>query len=851
MRKIRFYVLLTVFIIVLLQINAYAVENNLDEYTNIHPRVIMDEADFDRARILANGRLKDIWSALETELSTYVVDGPTQYYVDSNIEETWMRTVGDAIMKLSLGYKISGKQEYKDAAALFFNAAKSYPSWGRGKFENCSLAASHMLVGISCYYDWLYHDLSITQRQEIETLLIARGSIMNNGGWWERKYLSNLYWTPASSLAVTAAAIYDIYSEAESWFNTSNNWFSKTFSFINTEGTYQEGPSYWSYGLTHLIYYVKTAKQFCNIDYATHPFLQNTADYGIYTRLPQMGKNEHIIGVFNFGDSTQNNNLSWVSNMSYLADISQNPVVQWYVEYGIDNSTAGHRNEMWQLFLYYQPDSDSLAPWESDKYPNNKFFEQLGFVFLRNVWFNQESVIAFRCGPTMGTIAREAFINKGFDETYNLGLTHSHPDINSFMLFAYKDLQIVDDGYAKGYTRWHNTLTVNDDGQYDLYNKDVIAASKANPHIIKFDEQEDYVYVAADGTEAYREETGVDKYVRHFIYVKPDVLLIFDEAKTDTENDLKIRFYPAVQTANKQQDGSFTFYNDNSVLNINVLAEDAEVKAQLEDNNKFAVSAYKYSDSISVPTALSWAESEDKLKNISVKYDGDGIYHFLITGSNEDSDTIVTLDSSSMIVQYAKVNNDVIISSYIDKANQTLCFVGKGESGVGVPVKVTDSTGNILFLSMYVPDENGMFASRIRLDDFHEGMYNLYAYDRKNDEVCLVVVCNEIIEDEIAFSGYIDTQENGALKGTVNIGNYTGEDLGLKVYAALYSSDGQLCDMRVIDVSVKNDGYKTVNLPEINNGKISKARVFCWKSNLEPVAEDFELNKQIGDKNYE
>jgi len=524
----------------------------LDKYRGVHPRVLLDSEGFEHSKKLAQGELKDIYEALVADVDTVIKEGAPDYHRVSDGGETWIRDVADDLMKISYVYRISGDEKYKDAAVKFFYKLCEYPAWGRDNYENSSLAASHALVGIACYYDWLYHDLSATDRYNALNILVERGSIMSKGGKsWKRKPLSNLHYTGAGSIPVVAAAIFDEYKDAENWFRFANEYFGRTFRYISVDGANQEGAGYWSYAMESFVYYLNIAKNFLNMDFSDVPYIQKTSRFGMDLRLPRLGdaKTGAILGVFNFSDSATTSSLEYVPCMAFFADYTDDKIVQDFVHYIMENCTAGHRYEMWKNLLYY--DETLEAESYVENYSTSNYYDDMGFVFSRTAWDDNRSAFAVRCGPAMGHNAMKVYTEDNRDTTWNLGLSHVHPDVNSLLLFAYGDRQIVDDGYVVSYTSTQNTLTVNGIGQYNGYDakatktNDIIKATLADPKIIHYEVTDDYTYVVCDGTAAYLEHSGLEKFVRHILYMKnDDMLYVVDDIKSANKDDLlELRYF--------------------------------------------------------------------------------------------------------------------------------------------------------------------------------------------------------------------------------------------------------------------------------------------------------------------
>src|ERR1035437_166755 len=106
--------------------------------------------------------------------------------------------------------------------------------------------------------------------------------------------------------------------------------------------------------------------------------------------------------------------------------------------------------------FWYDPAVKPVAPTQPFKY-----FNDLGLVYMRSGWDGGENTLAFKCGPFIGHHGLETFAR-------DPGGGHSHPDENSFQLFACGDWLLVDDGYARKVTAQHNTAMINGLGQFGI-----------------------------------------------------------------------------------------------------------------------------------------------------------------------------------------------------------------------------------------------------------------------------------------------------------------------------------------------------------------------------------------------
>ena len=125
---------------------------------------------------------------------------------------------------------------------------------------------------------------------------------------------------------------------------------------------------------------------------------------------------------------------------------------------------------------------------------------------------------------------------------------HVHPDANHFVLFGSGQWLIRDDGYQPKSTGQHNTLLVNGHGQLgegaEWFDAGQALAVKARPRVLRAVSTPAMDQITSDAAEAYPRNLGLRRFVRHLIFVKPDVLIVADDILLDKEAPLELRFHP-------------------------------------------------------------------------------------------------------------------------------------------------------------------------------------------------------------------------------------------------------------------------------------------------------------------
>ena len=166
---------------------------------------------------------------------------------------------------------------------------------------------------------------------------------------------------------------------------------------------------------------------------------------------------------------------------------------------------------------------------------------------------------------------------------------HVHPDVGNFMLFGEGEWLIRDDGTHLKFTRQHNTLLIDGKGQYgegaDAFDGSMLHALKIMPEITVHKTSDEVDHVSGEVTPAYPDSLGLKKFIRHLIYLKPDVLIVLDDIETDDVKDFELRFFPEQQKSKRDGNVFFTT-GDKAKMRLEVLTPEG-----VEMNNEF-IDAY-------------------------------------------------------------------------------------------------------------------------------------------------------------------------------------------------------------------------------------------------------------------
>jgi hypothetical protein len=602
----------------------------LEKVRGVHPRIYLTSQRIAELREAINTTHAGMWKKLREQADQAVRCGAPAYILDdghSGDEQLWQREVGNAMSVLAMAYVLSGDKQYLAAARQWALASCGYKTWGLGRRDGMDLAAGHQLFGLGLVYDWCYHDLDEPARRQIRETLIKRTSAMfeaaaTGKAWWHKSYMQNHLWVNISGMAVAGLALFDEVDDAACWIGLPLDKFRSTMAALGPDGASHEGVGYWEYGVEYMLKFMDLAATYLDVDLYDCPWWRNTAMYAQYLSLP---RNAWKSGncIVDLGDCPRDHWYGPDYLLRGLARRFQDGHAQWLARQ-IDDTNVAAPAAPWLNLVWFDA---GLSPKLPDDLPTLRHFEDMGIVSARTDWSGDESLLVFKCGPFIGHDAMGKF-------AYDPGGGHVHPDANHFVLFGGGQWLIRDDGYHPKWTGQHNTLLVNGRGQLgegaEWFRGDKALAQKAHPKVLRAVSTPAIDQISGDATEAYSKELGLKRFVRHLVFVKPDVLIVADEILLDKPSSLELRLHPE-QQADRQGD-VFLAKGKQVVLQIEPLTtEEVQVSGEAlplpgrhgeTESSLYAVRLRTQQENWHNAVALSWSRAEQMPTRVALQPKG-------------------------------------------------------------------------------------------------------------------------------------------------------------------------------------------------------------------------------------
>ncbi len=218
---------------------------------------------------------------------------------------------------------------------------------------------------------------------------------------------------------------------------------------------------------------------------------------------------------------------------------------------------------------------------------------------------------------------------------YDAGSGHVHPDANHFVIFGGGEFLIRDDGYAWKLAAQHKTLLIDGAGQIGEGSQwfrglDAVK-KKLHPRVLKATSSAEVDEIVGDATAIYPAASGLRRYVRRLLFMKPDVLVVIDEIETDQPRQLELRFHPEYAFA-RQEDGTLLARGKKSTLRMEALtpegvdistvapaAKNREGKEMALEAATLRTTRSKWTNAV----AFSWSSASEEPARVTMERDGE------------------------------------------------------------------------------------------------------------------------------------------------------------------------------------------------------------------------------------
>ena len=450
------------------------------------------------------------------------------------------------------GYTLSADNDMKDALLKRTDVLLSWPT--------NDLLGSKVLTALALGYDMLYDELTAETKRQILTTIDKqfKEGLARWPGFTEARQVENHFWQ--MELAGNFTAALDTRGELESateMLDYTYGLFIARFPNLATQdGGWNEGEGYYSVNQTAVVDMALLLKKLGGIDIFKMGWYRNLPDYFTYFS-PVASP---VSGFGDMHDRVETGGLKGRSEMLTIGCEENNPYALYRffqsvrpVEsfFGATADEKYWRKPLAKTEPWYQiVNNISVAPKRAKapaNQPTDKVFYGVGAAAMHSCLADQakDVTVFFRSSP---------FGSKG----------HAHADQNSFNISRHGERLFYPTGYYTSFADLHsltsykhtracNSMLINGYGQ--------AFGHEGYGWIKRHIEGENMSYVCGEAGEAYKKttdkqfadfmkekgikqdahfgmgDTPMKKFERHLVFVRPDVVVIYDVLEADEASE--------------------------------------------------------------------------------------------------------------------------------------------------------------------------------------------------------------------------------------------------------------------------------------------------------------------------
>ena len=491
-------------------------------------------------------------------------------------------------------------------------------SWMEAHGRHIYFPVGYMTRQVAIAYDLLYGLMNEEEKQ------IVRDGIMNNAIKPFYRDMVEMNRMPSSlsnhiavivaGLGLAATTIYgdgsgDPYLEPylSGIMAKMKDFMDKTYF---PEGSYGEPYTYQAMASRDLTETLCAFERNFGVDYTTTTDLKDAYIYPLYAT--------HSSGRYqDFGDVSLWYGMAQ-THMQWLTYRLKNPWTYAYQEPAYDKGRGGFFGYIWFV--------DDIEPRYRDELPTSKLFTNKGNMIMRSDWQDEGSIMIFKCGPNSN---------------------HYHLDQGTFVIMTNGTELLSDAGHSNSYYAnlyypcyytqaiGHNVMLVdmNPESQGIADYENGVAALRDYPQIIRHFAGDVADEVEGDLTCVYKDQ--LTSYTRSIMYMKPDMIYLFDRVKSPKEHEFNWLFH-AEHTDGKSsisyEDNRMTITRPKARLTMDVVSPEI-VSSRIRNSDRDESFLTLSSDtgqtdtaflSVLMPEAVIALDDSLKKKDSKVKISGEG-----------------------------------------------------------------------------------------------------------------------------------------------------------------------------------------------------------------------------------
>lgn len=499
--------------------------------------LLFDHADLPRLRqTVRHPRFAPYWQSLvgaDLEADRRFLD--TELKLNNHVKD--MLRARQILERTSFVFALTNDSRQLEIAKLAIDRLLAYKRWDYflegGEVTIGLQRAPEATLAMSFARDWLDNELSRETKAEMERQIAEKGAPACYRTLYGMKYpdrvkgwgfdpesdypfrfdlrrwplilnATNLKVIPIAGLGVAACLLRGKHDDAQRWLDMALQSAQAFSVMFGPDGSYEEGIGYWGYTAQHLTLFVDVLRRTTGQDERKLINFPGTSRFALQMSMPTTGNPEDCV---NFGDA-------WT-----MGDISVAAWTARHFQDGIAQHVATTIGEVRSNYpvIWYDPAVQATEP--GPELMDVRFAND--WVVSRSGWKVEDTVVALRSGGPSN---------------------HEHADRNSVIFKAYGERLFHDPFHAAySYTQphWllrlteaHTAVLIGGKGHQYHDGHEGTNASWAEAKIVEYRADNKQCVVTSAATEAYRlVNRDVELVMRTLVFVKPDVLLLFDRVR--------------------------------------------------------------------------------------------------------------------------------------------------------------------------------------------------------------------------------------------------------------------------------------------------------------------------------
>jgi hypothetical protein len=433
-----------------------------------------------------------------------------------------VRGIGGHLISLAFLYRLTEEPKYKARIDYLMQRLSDEKDWGD------SLIYGHWAQGFALALDWLWHDFDeASRRRHVETLYQRTRHVFEKWATYRAGepfgYTWNISAVVLGGITATAACLYGERPEVGPLANMAWEKMRCQSQALGPDGVSPEGIMYGGYYASYLTVNFLLAEELFGFDlYGTTPWFSRYA-LSLHAQSLPRATWKADDAFFMQGDA-HGNVFGLESVLRVIATAAKDGTAQWLADELLNSGFIGMGPFS---LLLYDPEVKAVAPLDR---PPFDLMEDYGIVVMRGDWSGSESACAFKCGPNVGHHAARLY-------GHPLGGGHMQPNNGEVQIFSQGEWILTHPGYVYKNTAFHNTLLINEVGQYgeksEWFEDLPYRQRRRYPFLEQVEHHGAWDYGVANLTLAYPEELGLRQLRRHLIYIRPNAWIVVDSVESE------------------------------------------------------------------------------------------------------------------------------------------------------------------------------------------------------------------------------------------------------------------------------------------------------------------------------